>query len=336
MLGFRTFSGLGQFIGQSPLYLRAIQRIPIISQTDAISLILGESGTGKESYARAIHDSSARSAKPFVPVNCGALPESLIENELFGHVRGAYTDAATSQGGVIAEAKGGTLFLDEINSLSKTGQVKLLRFLDDRSYRSLGSSTILSADVRVVCATNVSLLDEIGEGRFRDDLYYRISVLAVELPSLRNRRGDVELLAAHFLDHFSKMHNRGRMNFTPHAVEKLIAHHWPGNVRELKNVVERAIVFAPSDIIHSEDIDLDLIKEAYCPALPPFSQVKATVVGKLEEEYLVQLLQENNWNISRAALSAQTSRRSLQRLMKKHSLSSARIATQPAIELSHR
>jgi len=330
-----TGPGLSEFVGQSPLYLHAIRRIPLLACADAIALIVGESGTGKESYARAIHDLSPRSTKPFVPVNCGAIPENLIENELFGHVRGAYTDASTSGRGVISEANGGTLFLDEINSLSKAGQVKLLRFLDDRSYKPLGSATLLSADVRVICATNVSLPDEIRGGRFRDDLYYRISVLVVELPPLKNRDGDVQLLADHFLDHFSKVHIRGIMNFTRDAMEKLMSYGWPGNVRELKNVIEKAIVFAPSNIIHPEDIDLDVLREAYRPNSLPFWQIKATAVSKLEGEYLLKLLGENNWNISRAAHSAGTSRRSLQRMMKKHFISTATTPRKGATHLSH-
>src|SRR5688572_31597443 len=214
-------------IGVSESFSRVLRKIPRLASSDATVLITGETGTGKEVVAKSIHLNSHRHERPFIPVNCGALPEDLVENELFGHARGAYTGAANSGKGLLAEAEGGTLFLDELNSLSLSAQAKLLRFLQNREYRVLGSTRLIHADVRIVAATNVDLAKEISAGNFRADLYHRLHVLSVEMPPLRLRREDVPLLAEHFAHVFGIRYGREDIHFHPDALVALQRHDWP-------------------------------------------------------------------------------------------------------------
>jgi two-component system nitrogen regulation response regulator GlnG len=241
-------------IGESESFSRVLRKIPRLASSDATVLITGETGTGKEVVAKSIHLNSHRREHPFIPVNCGALPEDLVENELFGHARGAYTGAAASGKGLLAEAEGGTLFLDELNSLSLSAQAKLLRFLQNREYRVLGSTRLLHADVRIVAATNVDLGREISAGNFRADLYHRLHVLSVEMPPLRLRREDVPLLAEHFAQVFGSRYDREEVHFHPDALAALQRHDWPGNVRELQNCVRAAVYQTVGRLALSEQL----------------------------------------------------------------------------------
>ena len=237
--------GLRQIVGESPLLLREIQRIPRFARCDATVLISGESGTGKEIFARAIHYLSIRASAPFVPVNCGALPEQLVESEVFGHQRGAFTGAIAEAKGLIAEAEGGTLFLDEVDALTPQAQVKVLRFLQDREYRAVGSQRILHADVRIIAAANVEFEQLVPTGKFREDLFYRLNVLPLTLPALRDRRGDIPLLTQHLLEKQAALTQSPPKKLSLGALNRLLSHTWPGNVRELENVL-RAQAFSRS------------------------------------------------------------------------------------------
>ena len=246
--------GLKQMVGESLPFLEEIKKIPIVAGCDAGVLISGETGTGKELCARAIHYLSPRSSKPFVPFNCGAIPTDLMENELFGHVQGAFTGASTPQPGLIREANSGTLFLDDIDCLALNSQVKLLRFLQEKEYRQLGSAKICQADVRVIAATNTDLEAAVEKGRLRHDLFYRLNVIPISLPALRDRREDIPLIARHFLNKYSIEFDKQLTGFTSEALQTLMLYDWPGNVRELEHVVERAVLFSDHTVIRENDI----------------------------------------------------------------------------------
>src|SRR6266446_2164219 len=248
--------GLKQIIGESPEFLEKVRCVPRFARCDATVLISGESGTGKEIFARAIHYLSPRADGPFVPVNCGALPENLVESEIFGHKRGAFTGAASDQAGLIREAEGGTLFLDEIDCLTPQAQVKLLRFLQDGEYRSVGSEQILRANIRVVAAANADFSHLVRSGKFREDLFYRLNVLALALPALRERPGDILLLTHDFLEKQAAITETPPKNLSLAALNRLLGHSGPGNVRELQNVLMRAIVLCDRDSIEALDLDL--------------------------------------------------------------------------------
>jgi two-component system response regulator GlrR len=239
--------GLKQLIGESPMFREVKRKIPLVAKCDASVLISGETGTGKELCARAIHYLSPRMSKSFIPITCGAIPMELMENELFGHVRGAYTGAASSNPGLIQEADGGTLFLDDIDCLPYAAQGKLLRFLQEKEYRQLGSTKILQADVRVIATTNRELENIVDEGSFRKDLYFRLNIVPLMLPPLCSRREDIPLLACHFLEKYAAEFDKRVNEFTPEAMEKLLIYDWPGNVRELEHVVERVVVLSEGE-----------------------------------------------------------------------------------------
>src|SRR5439155_1720566 len=234
----------------------------------------------------AIHYHSQRQGKPFIAINCAALPDHLLENELFGHSKGAYTDASSEEKGLLAEAEGGTLFLDEINVLSPVAQAKLLRFLQDREYRPLGSSKSKIADVRIIAATNVDLNEQVQAKLFREDLFHRLNVLAFTIPPLRERNGDVTLLAEHFLAQYAAQYDRGRLHFSEGATQKLWDYHWPGNVRELDAVIHRAVLLAMSDILTMDDLDISVPhrKDEREPAL--LRTVKSQAIEQFERTYL--------------------------------------------------
>jgi len=242
-----------QLIGQAMTWRRTMEIVAQVAPSMATVLLLGESGTGKELIARAIHGGSARSAGPFVPVNCAALPESILEAELFGYEKGAFTGANQRQEGRFAQANGGTLFLDEIGEIPTHVQVKLLRVLQEGEIERLGGKRI-KVDLRLVAATNQDLVTAVKEGRFREDLYYRLNVISIRLPPLRDRRDDIPLLAEHFLRVFSRRNNRNVSGFSPAALEALCRHDWPGNVRQLENTIERAVVLATGTIVTPEDL----------------------------------------------------------------------------------
>jgi two-component system, NtrC family, response regulator GlrR len=310
--------GLHQLIGESQAFRVALQKIPLIAQCDAQVLISGETGTGKEMCARAIHYLSPRTRQPFAPVNCGAIPTELIENELFGHHRGAFTDASGIQTGVIHEAEGGTLFLDEIDSLPPPAQVKFLRFLQEKEYRPLGSAKARKADVRVIAAVNSDLEEAVRAGRLRQDLYYRLNVVPLRLPPLRERREDIPLLADHFLKRYADAFHRSSLSLSSDAFERLSRHDWPGNVRELEHLIERAAALAEGSVIR--DSDLDLPDNVSPPSPAAFREAKAQCVSQFERAYILELLQIHHGNITKAAKIAKKNRRAFWELIRKHGI----------------
>ncbi|HEX9429917.1 MAG TPA: sigma 54-interacting transcriptional regulator [Candidatus Bathyarchaeia archaeon] len=307
-------------MGESECFLRAIEKIPRLAYADATVLILGETGTGKELFARAIHYLSSRQGKPFIPLNCGALPDQLFENELFGHAKGAFTDASSAEKGLLAEAEGGTFFLDEIDTLSPPAQIKLLRFLQDQQYRPLGSSKSLRANVRIIAATNTDLRQSVEARLFRKDLYHRINVLSLSLPPLQQRLEDIPLLAALFLDRYRNQYGRGPFHLSRDALQRLLGYHWPGNVRELEVVIQRAVIMACSPTICADDIDLPLPYQQGVLERISFREAKANAIKQFERAYLTSLLSTCAGNITHAAKAAGKERRALQRLLRKHGL----------------
>ncbi len=310
--------GLKQIIGESPAFLDKVQCVPRFARCDATVLISGESGTGKELFARAIHYLSPRADRPFVPVNCGALPENLVESEIFGHKRGAFTGAACDQAGLIREAEGGTLFLDEIDCLTPQAQVKLLRFLQDGEYRSVGSEQIRHANIRVIAAANADFSQILRSGKFREDLFYRLSVLTLTLPPLRERPGDILLLTRDFLEKQAAITNTRPKNISLAALNRLLIHPWPGNVRELQNVLMRAIVL--SDRCEIELSDLNLPEDGHAVEDQSFQTMKSRVVWQFEHDFLTSVLHAHRGNITRAAFAAKKNRRAFWQLLRKHDL----------------
>jgi DNA-binding NtrC family response regulator len=307
-------------VGKSPPFLRVLQMVRSIAHADATVLIAGETGTGKELVARAIHYQSPRRDNPFIAVNCGALPDHLFENELFGHAKGAYTDASSPEKGLVAEADAGSLFLDEVDTLSTSAQVKLLRFLQNREYRPLGCSRSITANVRILAATNTDLRQQVQAKRFREDLYYRLNIITLYLPALRERPEDIPLLAEHFLRHYAPHCARMPPQLAAAAMRKLVAYPWPGNVRELESVLQRAVILAPSRVLQPEDIDLPFSGQRADPETESFKAVRARVIENFERMYLNTLLTAHHGNVSQAAKQAGEARRSLQRLLKKYGL----------------
>ncbi len=311
--------------------MRAVYRLlEKAAAVDATVLVLGETGTGKELAARAIHSLSARRERRFVPVNCGALPAELVESELFGHARGAFTGAAAAKPGLFHEAQGGTIFLDEVGELPLAAQVKLNRVLQEKEIRRVGETQASPVDVRAVAATHRDLRVEIAAGRFREDLFYRLNVFTLTLPPLRERAEDVPLLAAHFLEKHARAVRRELRGFTPEALALLAAHPWPGNVRELENVVERAVAVAAGEVVDAADLPPDLAAGT-TPAPPapgaalaalPYKDAVAGARDRVTREYLVALLTEFGGNVTRAAERAGVERESLHRLLRKHGLRS--------------
>jgi two-component system, NtrC family, response regulator GlrR len=310
--------GLKQIIGESPAFLDKVRCVPRFARCDATVLISGESGTGKEIFARAIHYLSPRADRPFVPVNCGALPENLVESEIFGHKRGAFTGAASDQAGLIREAEGGTLFLDEIDCLAPQAQVKLLRFLQDGEYRSVGSHQILRANIRIVAAANADFSHIVRSGKFREDLFYRLNVLSLTLPALRERRGDILLLTHEFLEKQAALAEARPKNLSLAALNRLFSHSWPGNVRELQNVLTRAIVLSDHDSI--EPSDLDLPDDGPATEEQSFRAMKSRAVQRFEQDFLATVLRAHHGNITRAASAVKKNRRAFWELLRKHGL----------------
>lgn len=310
----------GALVGESESFVRAIKNILPLAQSDATVLICGETGTGKELFARAIHYHSPRRNKPFIPVNCAALPDHLFENELFGHARGAFTDGSTSEKGLVAEAEGGTLILDEVDTLSSAAQAKLLRFLQDGEYRPLGSSRSLTANVRIIAATNTNLFDRVKAKLFREDLFFRLNSLSVIIPPLRERIEDIVHLSNHFLTQYAKERNTERRGVSSDALRKLMAYEWPGNVRELEGVILRALVLTPSAILQSEDINLPQQSPRSIQENTLLRPAKTHMIQNFEVGYLTKLLAVHRGNITHAAKAAGKQRRTLQRLLRKYSL----------------
>jgi DNA-binding NtrC family response regulator len=311
---------LESLVGDSACFLRVIEKIPRVAQSDATVLITGETGTGKELFARAVHYSSSRQARPFIPVNCGALPDHLFENEFFGHIKGAFTDASSSEEGLLALASGGSLFLDEIDALSLSAQVKLLRFLQDHEYRPLGSSKTKLADVRIIAASNADLKSKLTAGLFREDLYHRLHVLILSIPPLRERTEDIPFLAKHFLAKYGSQNALGSIHLAPGALRKLVSYQWPGNVRELESLIQRLTVFTSAPILQAADIDLPSISESVNSEHTCLRDAKNRAIEECEFAYLTRVLALHHGNVSRAAKTAGKERRAFQRLLRKHGL----------------
>jgi len=307
-------------VGRSDVFLEAVREAGLLAQSKAPVVISGETGCGKELLARAIHYRSQRRSRPFIPVNCGALPDELFENELFGHLKGAYTSASTAEKGLIAEAEGGTLFLDEVDALSSAAQIKLLRFLQSGEYRPLGSSRAVLADVRIIAATNTDLARRVEQKQFREDLHYRLNVLSLPIPALRDRITDIADLARHFVAVYAKEHGRTSPGLSEDALTKLCNHSWPGNVRELEGVIQRAIVLRDTEVLTAADLDLPEVVDADVSHADLFRLGKTRAIVQFERNFIARLLAAHGGNISRAAKAAGKDRRSFQRLISKYSL----------------
>jgi transcriptional regulator with PAS, ATPase and Fis domain len=311
----------GDILGATAKMQRIFRLIGKVAPTESTVLILGESGTGKELIARAIHLQSRRAQGAFVPVNCAALPENLIESELFGYVRGAFTGAANSRRGLIEEADGGTLFLDEIGDMPLATQVKLLRFLENSEVRRLGDNETRIVDVRVLAATNVDLKRLLSEGRFREDLYYRLNVVSIELPPLRERREDLPLLAGYFLDKYARRSGREVTGFSDDAKAALLRYDYPGNVRELENAIQRAVTLAEGKQITRHDLPPAFLQTATLPPGRPDEEARdAWSLEDLEREHIQRVLVRQKGNVTNTAKQLGISRTTLWRKMHKYSL----------------
>ncbi len=318
--------GLENIVGRSPAMAQVFELVRKAARSEANILVVGESGTGKELIARAIHANSPRAGEAFVPVDCASLPENLLESELFGHEKGAFTGAARTKPGLMETAHRGTVFLDEIAELATGLQVKLLRALQERQIRRVGGTRQIDVDVRLVSATNRDLQDLVAKGQFREDLYYRVNVIPIHLPPLRERKGDVTLVAHHFLKKYGEGRERPLGGFAQDALECLEAYPWPGNVRELQNVVERACALADGDTITLRDLPEHVRspRAAGGPRTPaaaanlPLKEAKARWMSELEGAYLAELLKRHGGNVSQAARAAGIDRKTFHRLINKY------------------
>ena len=300
-------------IGSSVPMQALRQQIQFAGPTEARILIYGENGTGKELVSRLLHLSSRRRGQAFEDVNCAAIPEDLIESELFGNTQGAFTGATESRKGKFELADKGTLFLDEVGDMSLKTQAKVLRVLDDLRFHPLGSDTAVEVDVRVIAATNKNLEEEISEGRFREDLFFRLNVIPFEVPPLRQRSEDIKALADHFLGHFARCNGKPTKRITLDVVDKLREYHWPGNVRELRNIIERIVIMEPGNEVHLHHLPKAIQAATPIGANPlTFQEAKF----EFERKFLQESLQENNWNVTRTALSIGMGRTSLHRKLK--------------------
>src|SRR5258708_4475225 len=314
--------GLAQLVGRHPAFLHVVSQVPVFASSDAPLLITGETGTGKELFAQALHSLSPRRNGAFIPLDCAALPEQLAENELFGHRRGAFTDAHSDQKGLAAMAEGGTLFLDEIDALSLLNQAKLLRLLQERSYRALGSDHFMRDNVRIIAATNECIETCVRQRRFREDLYFRLNVLRLRLCPLRERPSDVPVLAKHFLNLEYSAGGVERKVFSPAALRKLECYSWPGNVRELFSIVQRAFLCCAGRQILPAHI---LVQSVPLPAQgtgsdQSFRKAKGHGLESFERSYVGELLAKHQGNVTRAAREAGKERRSFGRLVKKYGM----------------
>ncbi len=290
-------------VGKSEPMLRLFDTVAQVAPSRSTVLIQGESGTGKELIAKAIHNNSTRRDKPFIPVNTGAIPSDLLESSLFGHVKGAFTSAINAKKGLFEVANGGTLFLDEIGTMSMDMQAKILRVLQDRRFMHLGGTSEIQVDVRIVAATNVNLQQAVKDGRFREDLYYRLNVICLELPPLRQRREDVPLLATHFLKFYAAENNTETPNLSPEALRILMDHEWPGNVRELENAMERGVVLATTRTITPDLLPSQLTGSTYSAALLDHRPEASLfdVMEEIERRIIADRLERCHWNQTEAA-----------------------------------
>ena len=314
-------------VGCSIAFLDVMTTVKRLADYDIVVSICGETGTGKELIARSLHYNSSRSSGPFIPVNCGALPDNLFESELFGYEKGAFTDAKHAHPGLIEQADKGTLFLDEIEALSSKGQVALLRFIQDKQYRRIGGTLLRTADVRIIHASNVPLDELTYRGRFREDLFYRLNVFPIRIPPLRERPDDIPPLANHFLTIFKARFVMPRKYLGSQSIDWMVCRDWPGNVRELENTVQRGVLMASHDEIGPEDLmpraapianSLPEAKSDVSHLM--FNEAKRQIIEKFERDYLLSILSRSAGNVTRAAQYAHKERRELGRLLKKHGI----------------
>lgn len=321
-------------VGQSPNFAAAMAKAVRFARFDVAVLIEGETGTGKDVMARAVHYHSARAAGPFMPINCGAMPDHLFESEMFGHAAGAFTDARSASPGLVGPASGGTLFLDEVDALSPHAQISMLRFLQDGSYRSVGSGVVRTADVRIIAAANRPLQDVVAAGGFREDLLFRLNMATIALPALRERPADILPLARHFLHAACERYGARHKTFSPEMLAWLVRQPWPGNIRQLQNAVERGFMLADGDVIAPPGGDTVPDLESVSEVQPevPFADAKARVVAAFEKDYLTQLLARQHGNVSQAARAAHKERKAFNRLLKKHGIQRVDFARQGAAD----
>jgi transcriptional regulator with PAS, ATPase and Fis domain len=314
-----------EIIGNSPQMVEILKTVADVADTDSTVLIEGESGTGKEILARAIHFNSSRSKKPFVTINCAAIPETLLESELFGYEKGAFTGATQRKPGKFEVAKGGTIFLDEIGEMSPLLQVKILRFLQSHEFEPLGSNTVKRADIRIIAATNKDLLARVKENKFREDLFYRINVINLKLPPLRERRLDIAPLAISFAQKYSEKTNKKITGIDPEALNVLSRYDFPGNIRELENTIERAVILAKSENVCKDDLPRNLLdgsgngSSIQIPGdYEELKLLRKKVVEEVEKNFLKNILDKTGNNVTRAAQDAKMHRVELQRMIKKY------------------
>lgn len=316
-------------IGKSKRMQEVYRIMEKVAPTDSTVIIYGESGTGKELVARAIHYNSPRKDKPFISVDCGALSESLLESELFGHIRGSFTDAVVTKPGLFEVANGGTFFLDEVSNISLSIQAKLLRVLQEREFRPVGGTSWKKVDLRLIAATNKDLKKMIQEGAFREDLFYRLNIVPIFLPPLRERREDIPLLVSHFLEKFNRERGRNIKGVSPEAMQLLVNYPWPGNVRELENVIERVVVMTEENTIGVEYLPVAIREEAGEETTVPRNsqelkklkkELRKKAVAKIEKKFVLEALRRNKGNITRAAKDVGMHRQNFQALMRKYNI----------------
>lgn len=317
--------GFNGIIGRSRKIQEVFKLIEKVSYSDSTVLINGRSGTGKELVAKAIHQNSKRKNKPFIAINCGAIPENLLESELFGHVKGAFTGATAQKVGKFELSNGGTIFLDEIGDMSPDLQVKLLRVLEEKEFERVGGCKSIQTDVRIIAATHRNLSMEVKNGKFREDLYYRLYVIPIRLPSLMERKTDIPILASYFLDQFNSINNSEVEGISENAVKAMTEYSWPGNVRELKNLIERIVVLKREGVIKSSDLPEDIVKEEK-EAIHPSIKISndgiclSTAVNEFEKALIFQSLERTKWVKNKAAKLLKLNRTTLVEKIKRYQL----------------
>ncbi|MBF0557946.1 MAG: sigma-54-dependent Fis family transcriptional regulator [Nitrospirae bacterium] len=317
---------LDNIIGASREMQKIFKLIATVAPAASTVIITGESGTGKELVARAIHYNSARRERPFVVLDCGTIPENLMESELFGHSRGSFTGAVTTESGLLEAANSGTLFLDEVSNLPLSMQAKLLRVLQEKELRAVGSKKVVSMDIRFIAATNRDLSDMVREGTFREDFFYRLNVFPINVPPLRNRKEDIPALAYHFLQKYSKELGRNIQRISAEAMRQLLMQEWPGNIRELENVIHRAVIVCEGNALKPEHIVTFLDDGIDTPkTLAELKKIRKSLrhksVEDIEKNFLTSALQRNSWNISKAAQEVGMQRSNFHALLKKYNIS---------------
>lgn len=312
-------------VGNSKAIQRVFNLIATVAPTESTVLITGESGTGKELVARAIHYNSPRREEPFIVVDCGTIPDNLMEAELFGYTKGAFTGATETQKGLIETAKKGSIFFDEIGNLSLNLQAKLLRLIQEREFRMVGGRELIKVDIRIIAATNKDLLSLVKEGTFREDLFYRLNVFPIYMPPLRERKEDIPALSDHFIKKYNKESGKNVKSISAEAMKKLFLYDWPGNVRELENVIHRALILSREDVLRPEDIIISGIEDIKVPKTlrelkETKKRLKARSIEGIERSFILDALSRNNWNISRAAAEVGMQRTNFHSLMRKYGI----------------